>query len=144
MYDCRRAGKVSRMLSYYTFNACIITYADLRRLCSIIFHTPPPGGSSYIPLPDELRRKTCIINPRNEDNRCLLYALTAAKLRAGAGARELRNVERRAVLDRHLSLFDDTGVNYPSTNQVCVCVLGRYTVRFLRLFKRAGIIITVF
>ena len=50
-----------------------ILSADL----NVAKHTPL-DGSSYIPLPDFLQRKQCIVNVKNKDNRCFGYALLAA------------------------------------------------------------------
>ena len=35
-------------------------------------------GSSYLPLPDRLARKSAIINPKNSDLKCFKWAIIAA------------------------------------------------------------------
>ena len=38
------------------------------------------GASSFIPLPKSLQKKKAIINPQNDDQKCLLWCVAISKL----------------------------------------------------------------
>ena len=45
---------------------------------SVAIYTPL-AGSSYIPLPQQLKDKKAILNIQNDDNKCFLWSVLAAK-----------------------------------------------------------------
>ena len=81
-----------------------IVSADL----NISKHTPLAGGS-YIPLPDFLERKHCIVNVQNKDNRCFGYALLAALLRVEHGS--IPKEQRHTI--RYFAQYGLDSLNYP-------------------------------
>ena len=53
----------------------------LKQILSLEIHTvqyEPLGGSSYIELPESLAKKKAIINLKNTDNKCFMWAVTRA------------------------------------------------------------------
>ena len=75
---------------------------------SIAKHTPL-DGSSYLPLPDFLARKRCIVNIQNKDNRCFGYAILAASVRLHTA----NHAYRAAPYDKYFEQYGLDKVNYP-------------------------------
>jgi hypothetical protein len=71
-------------------------------------HTPL-DGSSYIPLPDFLERKHCIINVKNKDRRCFGYALLAARL----CVEHTKHPQRSAQYDPYFEQYGLDNISYP-------------------------------
>ena len=52
-----------------------------KQILSLEIHTvqyEPLGGSLYIELPESLANKNAIVNPKNTDNKCFMWAVTRA------------------------------------------------------------------
>src|SRR6267154_661000 len=71
------------------------------------FH--PIGGSSYIPTPEELANKMALVNVRNKDSRCFLYAIASAIHPAKT------HTERPSKYEKFLSDFNIKGLKFPLT-----------------------------
>jgi hypothetical protein len=71
----------------------------------------PIGGSSYIATPRHLASTKGIINVRNTDNRCFLYAILAQLYPVA------ENTERASKYMKHLSKLNVTGITFPMTVQ---------------------------
>ncbi len=67
----------------------------------------PVTGSSYIPLPDRLKGKQAIINIQNDDDRCFMWSVLAAKHPT------MRDRERVANYQFHADELDFTGISFP-------------------------------
>ena len=63
--------KFTNTASGLEIDHCIKLYLNIARY-------EPLKGSSYIPLPNALANKKTIINLKNDDNRCLEWALLSA------------------------------------------------------------------
>ena len=66
-------------------------------------------GSSYVPLPDWLMKKKAIINPKNSDMECFMWAVIAAMNWEEIG----NNPERVGKLKRYEGEFDWSGLEFP-------------------------------
>ena len=75
---------------------------------NIIKYEPTVGGS-YIPTPKALAEKKAIINPRNEDDKCFMWALLAGLYPVS------KNGERISNYSKYIDLFDWTCVSFPTT-----------------------------
>ena len=80
----------------------------------------PLRGNSYIPLPDKLKNKKAIINPRNKDNECFKWCITRA----------LNPVERDAeritkILRRQSENFNWSDIDFP----VSLSEIGKFERR---------------
>src|SRR6267154_531441 len=69
------------------------------------FH--PIGGSSYIATPKELANKQAIVNVKNKDSRCFLYAIASAIHPAK------NNVCYPKQYEKYFSEFNIKGLNFP-------------------------------
>src|SRR6267154_2721818 len=69
------------------------------------FH--PIGGSSYIPTPKELVNKMALVNVKNKDSRCFLYAVASAIYPAKD------HVSSTYQYEKHLSKFNIKGLKFP-------------------------------
>jgi len=67
----------------------------------------PLHGSTYLPTPDWLERKRCIVNVNNKDQRCFLWSILAALFPASS------NISRLGHYINHQSAVDITGLDYP-------------------------------
>ena len=67
----------------------------------------PTGGSSFIQLPEVIRRKTSIVNPQNEDQKCFLWAVLAHLYPVS------KNRHRPANYYQHMNKLDMKGIDYP-------------------------------
>jgi hypothetical protein len=85
-----------------------ILSADL----NIAYHTPL-SGSSYIPRPDFLQRKQCIINARNKANRCYGYPILAALLQHNIQG----NRPRAAHYDAYFAQYGLEGMGLSSEDR---------------------------
>ena len=68
----------------------------------------PLHGSTYLPTPDWLVRKHCIVNVNNEDQRCFLWSILAALYPAPH-----RNHSRLSHYVKHQSAVNMAGLDYP-------------------------------
>jgi len=59
------------------------TLSSIDGLLLGIYEHTPIGGSSYIPLPENIMRKKAVINPRNNDDDCFKWAILARHVPAG-------------------------------------------------------------
>ena len=66
-------------------------------------------GSSYLPLPEWLAKKKAIINPKNEDQECLKWAVIAASKWEEINT----NPERISKLKKFEKDFDWFGLEFP-------------------------------
>ena len=67
----------------------------------------PLRGSSYIPTPRKLRSKMAIVNPRNKDKKCAMWALLAALYPVK------NHTERVSNYRPHVHKLNLEGVNFP-------------------------------
>lgn len=65
------------------------------------------SGSTYIELPEFLKRKRAIINVQNDDNKCFQYAVLSALFPAE------HNPQRISNYKKHANSLDFTGIKYP-------------------------------
>ena len=73
----------------------------------------PLKGSSYIELPKYLKNKKALINVKNEDQKCLMWALLSALHPVG------KNSDRVSKYEPYENELNFTGVNFPvSLNQM--------------------------
>lgn len=49
------------------------------------------NGSSFVPIPKELAAKKCIVNVKNKDNRCFMWAILAAHAKLASNAERVNN-----------------------------------------------------
>ena len=69
-------------------------------------------GSSWIPLPKKLRDKKAIINPKNEDQKCLLWCLAIYEiLKTNPNFKNLQKIPK--ILKKKTEKFNLSGVNFP-------------------------------
>jgi hypothetical protein len=85
-----------------------ILHAIISADLNIAKHTPL-DGRSFIPLPDFLERKHCIINVKNKDNRCFGYALLAALHSPAHG----QHPGRAALYNRYFAQYGLDNIEYP-------------------------------
>ncbi|XP_072014272.1 uncharacterized protein [Amphiura filiformis] len=79
---------------------------------SLELHTveyEPLGGSSYIPLPEFLAKKTAIVNLKNEDDACFKWAVTRAINMVGKNADRIDKVLREKATELNWD-----GVTFPT------------------------------
>ena len=67
----------------------------------------PLKGSSYIELPKYLKNKKALINVKNEDQKCLMWALLSALYPVG------KNSDRVSKYEPYENELNFTGVNFP-------------------------------
>ena len=67
----------------------------------------PTAGSSFIKTPPEIAKKRAIVNPRNFDNNCFQYSISAALHPLTINAR------RCSIYTKYLSELDMTGIETP-------------------------------
>ena len=67
----------------------------------------PLNGSSYIPLPESLRRRKGIINIQNEDNECFKWCILRHLHPAD------KNPQRVSSLKRYENELDFSNINFP-------------------------------
>ncbi|XP_065178593.1 uncharacterized protein LOC135809222 [Sycon ciliatum] len=67
------------------------------------------GGSSYIPLPPELKSKKAIVNVQNTDNKCLLWSILAAKFSV-----DKSHPCRQSSYAEHVDTVDVSGIEFPA------------------------------
>lgn len=65
------------------------------------------SGSTFIELPEFLKRKKAIINVQNEDNKCFEYAVLSALFPAK------HNPQRTSNYKNHANSLDFTGIKFP-------------------------------
>jgi len=61
----------------YTSKGSGFTLQSIDGLLLGVYKYTPMGGSSYIPLPDEIKHKKVVINPQNTDQQCFKWAILA-------------------------------------------------------------------
>ena len=74
-------------------------------LCMGVFR--PTAGSSFIKTPPEIAKKKAIINPRNFDNNCFQYSISAALHPATS------NLNNPYTYTKYLCELDMTGIETP-------------------------------
>ena len=80
----------------------ILNINEIRRLLA----------SSYIPLPEFLKNKNAIINPKNEDQKCLLWCVTINELLKTTP--DLKHPERiTKILKKKAESFNVKDINFP-------------------------------
>ena len=67
----------------------------------------PLQPSSYIPTPPFLRKKHCLVNPRNTDNMCLLWSFLAALHPPSSNANQVQ------CYKRYLHTLNIDGLTFP-------------------------------
>ena len=67
----------------------------------------PLHGSTYLPTPDWLERKRCIVNVNNKDQRCFLWSILAALYPAWS------NISRLGHYVDYQSAVNMAGLDYP-------------------------------
>ena len=88
-----------------------IRFKALKSITVWVSKYEAPSGGSYVPLPKKIYDKRCCINVKNEDNKCLRWAvLSCLYLRQNPEARDLQRVNKY----KDMSL-NDQGVEYPAT-----------------------------
>ena len=69
-------------------------------------------ASSYIPLPEFLKNKNAIINPKNEDQKCLLWCVAINELLKTTP--DLKHPERiTKILKKKAESFNVKDINFP-------------------------------
>jgi len=75
----------------------------------------PLGGSSYIPTPAWLRTKHCVVNVKNDDDKCFVWAVLSALFPAKI------HLERPRHYLQYEDNVDVTGLTFPlSPNKISV------------------------
>ena len=107
-------------------------------------------GSSYLLLPDKLAHKKVIINPKNSDQECFKWAISAAIKWTQIG----NNPEQVSKLKKFESEFDWNGIEFPVStrnirdfeinNQISVNVLSEengqiHIIRKGRSYDKEGL-----
>src|SRR5207249_3228451 len=70
-------------------------------------HYNPIGGSSYIKTPEKLANKRAIVNVKNNDSKCFLYAIASAVFPG------IENAHRPTKYKKYLSIFKIDGLTFP-------------------------------
>jgi len=71
----------------------------------------PLNGSSWIDLPKEIKQKKAVINPKNKDNKCFMWAVLAALYPVN------KNAERISAYKEHVNKLSWAGVEFPATKR---------------------------
>lgn len=70
------------------------------------------GASSYFPLPEYLKKKEAIVNPKNDDKKCFLWCVRIAELLKTNP--NLRNPQRISnILKKKVEKFNVDGMEFP-------------------------------
>ena len=80
---------------------CIKLYLNIAKF-------EPLKGSSYIPLPEALANKKAIINLKNDDNKCLEWALLSALYH------DSNNPSKISSYKKHLGVLNMDGIDFPT------------------------------
>ena len=86
---------------------------NVRKVLQLTIHSiifTPISASSYIDLQTTLKKSKCIINIRNEDNKCFLWSILAAIHPAKSTSPE--QVENYVTFENELNM---KGIDYPVT-----------------------------
>ena len=75
-------------------------------VCICVYH--PLTGSTYIKTPKWLADKRAVINVRNQDNKCFVWAVLSAIIQP------IRNSDRVNWYEPHLSSLNLTGLSFPT------------------------------
>ncbi|XP_068994045.1 uncharacterized protein [Neodiprion pinetum] len=67
------------------------------------------GLSIFVELPKDIQRKRAVVNVKNDDERCLLWSITAAVHSVNT------NTDRTHHYRRYISEFNCTGITFPAT-----------------------------
>lgn len=65
------------------------------------------GGSSYIPLPENIKKRQAVINVQNNDQRCFMYSILSKFVKSDNSQRSTRDYEEIE------NKFDFSGLTYP-------------------------------
>ena len=99
--------KMSESLESYLRNS---SGWNIRKVINLIIHSviySPIKGSSYIKLPTSLARSRCIINIKNEDQKCFLWSILASLHHADTRP---ERVENYVAFEGKLNM---KGIEYP-------------------------------
>ena len=80
---------------------------DIIRLDTTILEFDPLRASTYIPLPKEVSDKKAVINIKNDDEKCFLWAVIAAMYPVD------NHVERLSKYIQHANKFNVDGITFP-------------------------------
>ena len=97
----KRIEKWTREGSGWTITRVLNVYLDFAKYT-------PLKGSSYIELPKYLKDKKAIVNVKNEDNKCLKWALLSARFPVK------KNSDRVTSYINNETELNFTGVNFPT------------------------------
>jgi len=61
----------------YTSKGSGFTLQSIDGLLLGVYKYSPMGGSSYMPLPNDIKNKKAVINPQNTDQQCFKWAILA-------------------------------------------------------------------
>ena len=90
-------------------------FASVKSMDVSISKYKPLKSGSYIALDDYLNNKKCLINIKNDDDKCLMYCVL---LHIHLDAIK-RDIERVTKYTPFLTEFDWSGINFPSKlNQI--------------------------
>ena len=92
----------------FTNTASGLEIAHCMKLYLNIAKYEPLKGSSYIPLPEALANKKAIINLKNDDNKCLEWALLSALYH------DSNNPSKISSYKKHLGLLNMDGIDFPT------------------------------
>ena len=76
------------------------------------------GGRSHLPLPDWIATKTAVINPKNEDNECFKWAVTAALHHEEVKS----HPERLSNIKQYVNNYNWSGLKFP----VAINKIGKF------------------
>ena len=81
---------------------------QLLQLDFFILENTPLRGSSYIPLPKEIYTKRAVLNIRNQDDKCFLWSIIAAKHPC------YKHGDRVSKYKEHEHTFNVSGISFPT------------------------------
>ena len=68
----------------------------------------PMGGSSYIELPAELKKRNCLLNIKNDDQLCIVWCILASKYP------QSKHADRVSKYKPHINELKLNGVSFPT------------------------------
>ena len=111
----------------FTNTASGLEIAHCMKLYLNIAKYEPLKGSSYIPLPEASANKKAIINLKNDDNKCLEWALLSALYH------DSNNPSKISSFKKHLGVLNMDGIDFPTPIS-----------QILRVEKKNNLAITVY
>ena len=124
----KRIEKWTRESSGWTVTKVLNVYLDFARYT-------PLKGSSYLDLPDKLKSKKAIINVKNNDQKCLMWALLSALHPVGS------NPHRVSKYKQYENELNFAGVGFPTplSQMPKVEQLNNLAINVFGYSKQAGI-----